>query len=118
MDEATVTTAYNSLLNAMQAYHLAVEAAINARSNFEQVRLAAMRDGLITGKNEDERKMKTWEVLPDACRAVAVAELEERRAKYALDCAQVIVEQTRAQLRLEETKARVTVQPYPGWVAG
>ena len=121
MDEATITTTYNSLLNAMQAYYIAGEHLIRVKAEMETTRLAAIRDGLITGKNDDERKASAYLVLKDLYHELAVAEMAEREKKYILSCAEVFVEQTRALLRLEELrmaagvaaeKVRKTGVPY------
>jgi hypothetical protein len=109
MDQRYITTTYQVLLNAMQVHREASEYAIEAREILEVARLKAIRDGYIIGKNEDERKAKLHEILPVQIEDVVQAEAKEREAKFRLDCAQIAVEQMRAELRLEEISQRAAV---------
>jgi hypothetical protein len=113
MDEIAITTAYNTLLNASQAAFIAGERVIFLKADIEQTRMAAARDGLITGKNEDERKICAYSLMPDKYHELAVAEKDEREEKHLLGQAQTIVESMRALLRLEELKRQIPGGPIP-----
>lgn len=107
MDEVQITTVYANQRVCMLEFAAASERLIALRGRIEETRLGAIRDGLITGKNEDERKACAKELMKDLYEELAQAESAERHAKYRLDAAANSVEEARALLRLAEIKAGI-----------
>ena len=78
---------YKILGEATTAYQQAVDRTIKAKNTLENLRLVKVATGEVTGKNEDERKAKTVELLSEEFDLVKSCEATERACKLAYDLA-------------------------------
>lgn len=97
-----LTAAYQNLARLMTQAHTAARQEIDAKSELERRRLAAIADGTIDGKNAELREASARQVLADLYETCEQAERVASDAKLALDLARLEVERVRALLRLAE----------------
>jgi len=102
---------YGELREAMTHYANQAENLIAAKQDLEFKKLRALANGLIVGKNADERESVAQQLFADEYLAVADIELTERGARLRLDLVGVDVASMRAQLRLAEVLARAEQGP-------
>lgn len=113
MNENRICAAYERLMEARNDYFVAAEASITARTDLDRSRMAALRDGLITGKNEAEREACARALLAVQYETLAGLEAIERQARHDLDQAQTWVEMERSLLRAAEIKTREVSYAIP-----
>ena len=103
-----IAAVYAELMQAEQALAERVEAVNAAKYNLTWGRMRALQDGLIVGKNADEREACEHKLLYELYRGVEDAEYPLARVKCEREVAAMLVEQLRTELRWLELTASTT----------
>lgn len=97
-----IENAVQSLSIAKTSAYQAVVAQAEAQARLEAARARAMREGLIKGKNADERDACARALLPELYAAVEQAEAQLTHAKHEVEMAALGLRRVELLLRLME----------------
>ncbi len=104
-----ITEVYKTLAEALRVAQDAAEKAVMIKLRLEAVRMASIRSGVITGKNEAEREANMNHLFIAYYTDVEVHEREAREARHRVELARLEVDALRMQLRVAELAAREEV---------
>lgn len=104
-----IAEVYEALAEALRVGQDAAEKAVMAKLQLEAVQMAAIRTGVITGKNEAERAANMNQLFIAHYTNVEAREREAREARHQVELARLAVDALRMQLRVAELAAREEV---------
>lgn len=99
MDEKMIYKAYDGYKRALIAHHQATEEAATANAELEQAKARALYDGLIDGKNAEQREAAARALLPVFYEQQETFATAQRETRLHLELAKIDVEKVEALLR-------------------